>query len=160
MSLNPKTFRTLEFLLVIVANAAAWAAQITDTLPTRYAVYASAASGAFYALSRGLAKLNEDTKDYWNTTEFWVAILASIPAVVAAAQDIIPATHYALIQGIVAALVAVGAGLRKQPFVAADVPPFAPIFPTIGHPVLDPIADEPVDPTPDTPDGDDSVLGQ
>lgn len=116
---NRKTLRSLEFLLVVLTNAAAWIASAADWLDPRYAAYATAASGAIYAISRGLAKMNADTRDYWRTTEFYVAILTSLGSVAAALADVIPAQTYAFLQGSIIAAVSVAMGLRKEPTVAA-----------------------------------------
>jgi len=116
---NLKVFKTLEFLLVVVTNLAAWAAAIGDQIPNRWAVYATVLSGALFALARGLGKQNADTKDYWQTSEFWLALVTAIPGVVAVLADVIQPTTYAVLQGGSAAMVAIAMGLRKDPHVAA-----------------------------------------
>lgn len=116
---NPKTFRTLEFLLLVLVNAAAWLTTVAGSLPERWAVYATAASGAGYALWRGLAKQNADIKNYWQTSEFWVAVLASAPAVVAAFADTIDVKTYEVVQGVIVLATGIAMGIRKQPDVAA-----------------------------------------
>jgi hypothetical protein len=124
INLNRSTFSSLEFLLLLLGNAAAWLAQLQGSLDTRWAVYASATSVALYALVRGLAKMNVDTKSYWNTTEFWTAIVGSAPAMLAAYQGTISTHTYALIQAGIGAMLAVSQGLRKVPAVqAAQAPP-------------------------------------
>ena len=116
---NRKTFRTLEFLLVVVTNVAAWLAALADSIPDRWAVYATAGSGALYALARGFAKLNSDTKDYWHTTEFWVALLSVIPTVLAGIDGTLGTHTTAIVSGIIAAALGIANGVRKQPEVAA-----------------------------------------
>jgi hypothetical protein len=118
-SLNLKTFRTLEFLLVVATNIAAWAAALADSIPDRWAVYATAASGALYALARGLAKQNADTKDYWKTTEFWMALVTSIPPAIAAIDGTLGTHAYASVQAAIAAALGIAMGIRKDPQVAA-----------------------------------------
>lgn len=116
---NRKTFRTLEFLLVILTNAAAWLASAGDWLDPKFAAYTTAASGALYALSRGLAKMNADTRDYWRTTEFYVAIATSLGSIAAALADVVSPTAYAAMQASILAAVQVAMGLRKEPIVAS-----------------------------------------
>jgi hypothetical protein len=116
---NPKTFRTLEFLLLVVVNVAAWLTAIAGSLPDRWAVYATAASGAGYALWRGLAKQNSDVKDYWHTSEFWVAVIASLPAIIAAFANTINVKTYEVLQGVIVMATGIAMGIRKQPDVAA-----------------------------------------
>lgn len=149
MALNPKTFRTLEFLLLVLTNAAGWLLALVDYIPADYAVYATAGSAAVYAIWRGLAKMNADTKDYWHTTEFWVGLAATIPTAIAAFGDVIPANVYGILQATIAAGLGLGAGLRKQPDLAAgnigvsDLAAEGNLFVT--------------DKDPDMPDGDDSI---
>jgi hypothetical protein len=116
---NPKTFRTLEFLLLVVSNLAAWLLVIVDYIPDRFGIYASAASGALYGLWRGLAKANADTRDYWHTTEFWVAVLASAPVIIGAFADTIHPTTFGILQTGIIALTGIAMGIRKEPNVAA-----------------------------------------
>lgn len=123
MNFNPKTFKTLEFLLVVLANVAAWLLAVVDYMPTRYAVYATALAGAMYALSRGLAKVNTDVKDYWQTTEFWVAAASSVPAIIAAFADTIGPTTYGIIQTIIVMVTGIMNGARKDPAVATGAVP-------------------------------------
>ena len=122
MNFNKETFKSLEFLLLVITNVAAWLAQSTGTLSTHWAVYATAGSAGLYALARGLAKVNADAKSYWNTTEFWVAVLASIPAIITAEQSIISPHVYVMVQSVIAGLLAIASGYRKIPTVQAGPP--------------------------------------
>lgn len=118
---NAKTFKTLEFLLLVLANAGGWLLAVADYMPERYAVYATAGSAALYAIWRGLAKMNADTRDYWHTSEFWIGLLATIPTAIAALSDVIPPNVYGILQASILAALGLGAGFRKQPEVAAGV---------------------------------------
>lgn len=119
--MNAKTFRSLEFLLVVLTNGAAWLASAGDWLDPRYATYATAGSVALYALARGLAKFGSDVKDYWRTTEFWLAVLGSAGSMIAAFDNVIPSRQYALIQAVIIAALGIANGMRKQPDVAAGL---------------------------------------
>jgi hypothetical protein len=116
---NPKTFRTLEFLLLVLSNVAAWLLVIVDYIPDRYGIYATAAAGAGYAVWRALAKVNADTRNYWETTEFWVAILSSLPIVIGAFADTIDPETFGIVQAAVIGLTGIAMGIRKEPQVAA-----------------------------------------
>lgn len=127
---NPKTFRSLEFLLVVVANIAGWLLTLTSFMPTEYGVYLTAGSAAVYAIERGLAKMGADTKDYWATTEFWVALVATVPTVIAAFADVIPGNVYGILQATILVGLGIGNGLRKEPMVASgalNVDDLAPV---------------------------------
>lgn len=117
--INPKTFKTLEFLLLVLSNASAWVLALVDYMPSRYAIYATAISGAGYALWRGLAKVNADTKDYWQTSEFYVAIATSIPNVIGAFADVIDPKTFGIVQSLIVMLTGIAMGTRKQPDLAA-----------------------------------------
>lgn len=127
MNLNPKTFKTLEFLLLVLSNLAGWLLAVADYIPDRWAIYATAASGALYALWRGLAKQNTDVKDYWHTSEFYVALITSLPAVIGAFADTLDAKSYGIIQAAIVAFLGVANGLRKDPMVATGAVPVVAI---------------------------------
>jgi hypothetical protein len=124
LNLNPKTFLTSEFLAFALTNVAAWLATLVDWMSPTTATWVSAASAALYALARGLAKLNSDTKDFWNTTEFWALVLgAGITFVSGLADHIGPRGEHLL-----AGVLGLGLALmqfRKQPAVAAGAVPVA-----------------------------------
>lgn len=116
---NPKTFKTLEFLLLVVSNVAGWLVVIASTLPDSWGIYITAASGALYAFWRGESKQGADIKDYWHTTEFWVALLTSAPAIVGAFSSVIDIRTYTVVQGFIVALTGIAMGRRKNSDVAA-----------------------------------------
>lgn len=136
MKLNRSTFASLEFLLLVLANIANWVAVAADQYAGSYGAYLTAGSVALYAVVRGLAKVNSDGKNYWQTTEFWAAIAGSAPAVVEAFRSNISPHTFALIQAGVVAALGVAQGLRKDPVVQAGDPAGPPIEDPI-DPVLD-----------------------
>jgi hypothetical protein len=149
--INPKTFKTLEFLLLVLSNVAGWLLVLVDYIPSSWGIYASALSGAGYALWRGFAKMNADTKDYWQTTEFWAAVVTSLPNVIGAFADTINSRTFGIVQSFIVMATGLAMGIRKQPDVAAgnvsalDVGEEADLF----------VEDTGVDPD---SDGDDSLL--
>jgi hypothetical protein len=127
VNLNPKTFKTLEFLLLVLSNLAGWLLALADYMPDRWAIYATAGSGALYALWRGIAKQNTDVKDYWHTSEFYVSIITSLPAVIGAFADTLDARSYGIIQAGIVAFLGIANGLRKDPMVATGAVPVVAI---------------------------------
>lgn len=51
-------YKTTEFWLTVATEVGILAAAVADALPPKWAAVASAASGAAYAVARGLAKVN------------------------------------------------------------------------------------------------------
>lgn len=149
MAFNPKTFKTLEFLLLALSNVSAWLLVIVDYIPGSWGIYATALSGAGYALWRGLAKGGADVKDYWHTTEFYVALMSSAPNVIGAFADVMDPMQFGVVQSFIVMATGIAMGLRKQPDVAAgnvsaaDLEAEGNLFVT--------------DKDPDEPDGDDSI---
>lgn len=116
---NPKTFKTLEFLLLVVSNLAGWLVVLASSLPDRWGIYITAVSGGLYAFARGQAKHNADVKDYWHTTEFYVSLITSAPAIIGAFSNVIDVKTYTVVQGLIVALTGIAMGQRKDPQVAA-----------------------------------------
>lgn len=54
-------------------------------------------------------------KPGWKTTEFWVTVLASVGAVAAAAQGVLPDKYAALAVAFSSAAYAISRGLAKKP---------------------------------------------
>lgn len=115
MTLNPKTFKSLEFLLLVVTNLAAWLATFGSTVSPHDAVIFSAVSAAFYALARGLAKFNADTKPYWRTTEFWIGVIAAVIVAVGDLQGVISDNRIKQLIALLTFALMVARGLAKQP---------------------------------------------
>lgn len=119
--MNRQTFTSLEFLLVVLGNVANFLAVVAGSYSGTTAAYLTAASVAGYAIIRGAAKLNSDLKDYWKTTEFWLAILGSIPAAVEAFRSLIPGHTYGVVQAAILLALGIAQGLRKVPAVQAGI---------------------------------------
>lgn len=117
MTLNASTFRSMEFVLLVLTNVAAWLANLANVggVSNRDAVLISAASAGLYALARGLAKVNTDGKPIYETTEFYVALLGAAAAVIAKLQGTIGATTVQELLGFIAAATAIANGLRTPP---------------------------------------------
>jgi hypothetical protein len=112
---NREAFRSLEFWLVVATNLAAALAIASDNLSDRYALYTAAGSASFYALARGLAKINGDCRYFWRTTEFWVAVLGATAVAIGGLADTIGPARTAQLLGVIAAASAIANGLRKSP---------------------------------------------
>lgn len=109
------TFTSMEFILLVLTNAAAWLATTGSTVTTHNAWVFSAASAGVYALARGLAKFNADGKPWYMTSEFYVAVLGAVAAVVGASQGHISDTLSKELLALIGAALAVANGLRTPP---------------------------------------------
>lgn len=152
MSFNLKTFKSLEFLVLVLAAVGPWLANAASTaISNQQALVFNIAAAAVYALARPLAKWKTDVKDYWHTTEFWVFVLGSIAAAVGVAADTLGGVYWGQLQGLLAAAIMIGNAMRKDPMVASGA---VPVVAITGY------ADEiPLPDTTDHNDGDDSKLG-
>jgi hypothetical protein len=112
---NSSTFRSTEFILLVLTNVAAWLATTGSTVTTHNAWMFSALSAGVYALARGLAKVNTDGKPIYLTTEFWVALLGAAAALVGASQGHISDTVMKELLAFIAAATAIANGLRTPP---------------------------------------------
>lgn len=84
--INTHTFKTWPFVLLVLSNAAVFLATLGNTVSQHNAWVYAAASAGVYALARGFAKFNTDASNFWQNTEFYVAILGALAAVVGASQ--------------------------------------------------------------------------
>lgn len=139
MGFNPKTFKSLEFITLVLGVIGPWLVNAaSDAINTKEALTYNAIAAAVYALARGLAKMNSDTKDYWATSEFYVAILGSAAAAVGVLSDNLSGTRWSQLQGLILAAAAIANGLRKEPLVATgalepvDLAPIPGDFPADG----------------------------
>lgn len=115
MPVNIQTFKSLEFILLVLTNVAAWLATTGSTVTTHNAYLFTAASAAVYALSRGLAKVNTDGKPFYLTTEFYVAVIGAAVAFLGASQGHISDTLLKELLAALAAASAIANGLRTPP---------------------------------------------
>jgi len=113
--INFNTFRSTEFVLLVLTNAAAWLATTGNTVTSHNAWVFSAASAGVYALARGLAKVNTDGKPFYFTTEFFIAVLGAAAALVGASQGHISDTLMKELLAFIAAATAIANGLRTPP---------------------------------------------
>lgn len=120
--INFSTLRSMEFVLLVLTNVAAWLANLADVggVSNHDAVLISAASAGLYALARGLAKVNTDGKPIYMTTEFYVALLGAAAAVVAKLDGTIGATTTQELLGFIGAATAIANGLRTPPVQAVS----------------------------------------
>lgn len=118
---NRESFKSLEFYASIITVLATWATSLVDsgTLGTHTAIYVTAAVATAYAVTRGLAKINVDTKNYWETTEFWGVVLAGATETLGAWQGLINVTAFKYLSGLLVLALMLNQGLRKQPLIQA-----------------------------------------
>jgi acid phosphatase family membrane protein YuiD len=112
---NRNTLFSLPFILLVLTNVAAFLATTGGTVSSHNAWVFAALSAGVYALSRGLAKFNSDGKPFYLTTEFWVAVLGAVGAVVAASQGHISDTLMKELLAFIAAATVIAEGLRTPP---------------------------------------------
>lgn len=115
MPFNIKTFLRLEGFLLVITNLAAWLATFGNTVSPKNAVIFSAASAGFYALARGLAKMNADTKNWWQTSEFWIGVIGALIVVVGDLNSTIGDSRAKQLIAGLTFLLMVARGLAKQP---------------------------------------------
>lgn len=113
-------FKSLEFILAVLTTLGAWAAQLAGAgnVTAHDAILLTAASAGFYALARGLAKVNTDAKPFYMTSEFYAALIGAGTAVAGQLDGAIGANTMQLILGGLAVLQMVSNGLRTPPAVA------------------------------------------
>lgn len=120
--LNRKTLASWEFISFVFVSVGAWLLEWGDKLSGAQAIYLSAAAAGVTAVSRGLAKHDSDTKNWWETTEFWVAVIGGAQATLAQLVGVAnfdTSTLAFVLSGIAGAL-AIGRGLGKDPALAAS----------------------------------------
>lgn len=128
LSINSKTFKTLEFYAVVLAAIIPWLANAAlDSVDAQEALTWNVLAAAAYALSRGIAKVNTDVKDFWLTSEFWVAVIGSAAAGIGVLNDTLGGTRWAQLQGLLLAAISIANGIRKDPMVASGAVPVVAI---------------------------------
>lgn len=117
---NTKTFKSWEFVFLALATAGAWLTSLVSSeVGNNSAVYITAAAAAVYALARGLAKVNHDSKNWWQTSEFWATFIGAGVAAAAALEDTISTHWFGIIMASLGAAMAIANGLRKVPIIQA-----------------------------------------
>ena len=118
-------FKSLEFILAMVTTLGAWAAQLAGAgnVTPHDAILLTAASAGFYALARGLAKVNADGKPFYQTSEFYGALIGAGVAVAGQLDGEISANTMQLIVGGLAGLQMLSNALRTPPAVATSQDP-------------------------------------
>ena len=131
-ALRKSSWRSTEFITALLTGLAAVAAQAAGVIPPPYGSLVATASGAFYALARGLAK-NADpmggVKPGPTTTEFLGTLLPQIAAVAAAAAQTVKPETAAILCTISNGVYGLSRGLAKggaQP----DMSQFPPTGPS------------------------------
>lgn len=121
MKLNTATLKSWEFISFVLVSVGAWIAEIQGTFTGTQAVYLSAAAAGVMALSRGFAKQGADVKNWWETTEFYVALIGAGQAVIAQLNGTIDGRAFTLLASGLGFALAISRGLAKNPLVAAGL---------------------------------------
>jgi hypothetical protein len=123
MKFNRKTLESWEFVSFVLVSVGAWIAQIQGTFTGTQAVALSAAAAGITALARGFAKGGADVKNWWETTEFFVAVIGAAQAVIAQLNGTISGQTMTLLASGLGFALAISRGLAKNPLVAAGLVP-------------------------------------
>lgn len=118
--INWATLRSLPFIILVLGNVGMWLASTGQTYSGRDAVIFSAVSAAAYALARGLAKINSDGRPFWQTTEFYVALIGAAIALVGGLHGTISGRLSTELLVMLAALAKIADGLRVPTVQALD----------------------------------------
>lgn len=113
--INVNTFKSWEFVVLLLTNAAAWLSTTGSTVQTKDAFVFTAVSAGAYALARGFAKFNADGKPFWKTTEFYVVLIGGASAAWAGFQGHISPTAFTEVGAFLTAAAAIANGLRTPP---------------------------------------------
>jgi hypothetical protein len=84
--ISTHTLKTWPFVLLVLSNLGVFLATLGSTVTQHNAWVFAAASAGVYALARGFSKFNSDTGNFWQTSEFYIAILGALAAIVGASQ--------------------------------------------------------------------------
>lgn len=138
MKFNRKTLTTWEFVSFVLVSLGAWIAELQGTFTGSEAVILTAAAAGVTALARGYAKQGADVKNWWETTEFFVAVIGAAQAVVAQLNGTISGAVMTLVTSGLGFALAISRGLAKNPLVASgleaatDTTPSVKVEPTAG----------------------------
>lgn len=125
MKFNRATLSSWEFVSFVLVSLGAWIAEIQGTFTGTQAVALSAAAAGITALARGFAKSGADVKNWWETTEFFVAVIGAGQAVIAQLNGTISGQTMTLLASGLGFALAISRGLAKNPLVAAGLVPAA-----------------------------------
>lgn len=78
------------FWATLFTIAGTWLATLVTNLPSQWGVYATVAASAAYAISKGIQKNSTDLAHGWETSEFYVGVIAVAITGFAAIQNTIP----------------------------------------------------------------------
>jgi hypothetical protein len=134
MTLNRKTLFTWEFISFVLVTAGAWLAEIVGTFTGTQAVLLSAAAAGVTALARGYAKQGADVKNWWETTEFFVAVIGALQVVIAQLNGTISGQTLTLAASGLGFALALSRGLAKNPLVATGLETVAEAAPQAADP--------------------------
>jgi magnesium-transporting ATPase (P-type) len=104
---------TTEFWGSAAAVLAAWILSFLDVIPPQYGAIASAVAAVLYAISRGIAKKDNDLRLGYKTSEFWLSVLAILGMAVAAVPGALPASVATIVSATVVAGYAIARALAK-----------------------------------------------
>jgi hypothetical protein len=113
--------KTLEGLTWAALFLAGILASASDNLGNNTALWFIAGSGGLYALARGLAKLNRDDKNFWETSEFYVLLISVVAVIVVDAGTAIDNDTRNKILGWLGTAAMIARGLAKRPEVQAHL---------------------------------------
>lgn len=136
MTLNRKTLGTWEFWSFVLVTVGAWLAELVGTLTGTQAVVLSAVAAGVMALSRGFAKQGADVKNWWQTTEFFVAVIGALQVVIAQLNGTIDGRLMTFLASGLGFALALSRGLAKNPLVAAGMATPAEVTPTTTLPMV------------------------
>ena len=111
--MNSKWYERTEFWIALLGMLGGWVLALTSIVPAQYAAYLTVASAVAYAISRGLAKYNNDIKLGIHTSEFWLAVVGVVIIVAQAIPGHISAQVAAILSALVAAFYQVSRGMSK-----------------------------------------------
>lgn len=121
MKINRKTLFTWEFISFVLVSVGAWIAEIQGTFTGTQAVVLSSVAAGVMALARGYAKQGADVKNWWETTEFFVAVIGAAQAAIAQLSGTISGQTMTLLASGLGFALAISRGLAKNPLVAAGL---------------------------------------
>ena len=120
------SIKSVEFWVAVITGLAAVAASATGLMDSATAAYVTTGTSAAYALSRGLAKFNQQfggVKPSWASTETYVSLFATISASMTAASQGLEGQTAAIMAAIAAGALTISRGMAKGGKQPENVPP-------------------------------------